>query len=79
MQNNQRESNSDNYTVFYKQFVVILFKKVHNNNTAQEKKKNYSLSDNYHLIILENTIIKLFKKIVTEHITNIAEKYDLLI
>ena len=54
-----------------KKFTTIILHK--------KKKKNYSLSDNYHLIILENTIIKLFKKIVTEHITNIAEKHDLLI
>jgi len=44
-----------------------------------KKKKNYLLFDNYCLIVLENTIVKLLKKIVTEHITHIAKKHDLLI
>jgi len=45
----------------------------------KKKKKNYSLSDNYHSITLKNTIVKLLKKIVIEYITHTAEKHDLLI
>jgi len=45
----------------------------------KKKKKNYLLSDNYYLITLKNTIVKLLKKIVTEHITNTTKKHDLLI
>jgi len=54
-----------------KKFITVVLHK--------KKKKNYSLSDNYHLITLENTIVKLLKKIVTEHITCTEEKYSLLI
>jgi len=56
---------------FLKKFTTVILHK--------KRKKNYLLSDNYCLIVFKNTIIKLFKKIVTKHITNIAEKHDLLI
>jgi len=45
----------------------------------KKKKKNYSLSENYHLIALKNTIVKLLKKIITKHITHTAKEHDLLI
>jgi len=46
---------------------------------CKKRKKNYFLSDSYCLIVLKNTIVKLLEKIVTEHITNTAEKHDLFI
>jgi len=58
-------------SLYLKKFTTVMLHK--------KKKKNYSLSDSYCLIALKNTIVKLFKKIVTEHITCTAEKYNLLI
>jgi len=65
--------------MLHKQFVVAVFKKITTVMLHKKKKKNYSLSDNYCLIVLKNIIVKLFKKIMTEYITHTAEKYDLLI
>jgi len=58
-------------SLYLKKFTTVMLQK--------KRKKNYLLSDNYYLIALKNTIVKLLKKIVTKHITHIVEKHDLLI
>jgi len=58
-------------SLYLKMFTIMMLHK--------KKKKNYSLFDNYCLIMLKNIIVKLLKKIVTEHITHTAEKHNLLI
>jgi hypothetical protein len=41
---------------YLKEFITLAFQK--------EGKKNYSLLDNYHLIALENVLVKIVEKIL---------------
>ena len=45
----------------------------------KDKKKDYFLLSRYRLIILENTIIKVIKKIITNRIMSKAKSYSLIL
>lgn len=57
--------------LYIRKFIIIILYK---NN-----KKNYSLSDSYYLITLENLLTKLIKKILTAVIIEAIKKYNLLL
>jgi hypothetical protein len=55
----------------YKELITITLRK--------EGKKNYSLSSNYRLIALENTLAKVVEKILAIRLSRAAEEYTLLL
>ena len=50
--------------------IFILYKK---------GKTNYLLLENYHLIALENTLSKILKRVITDHIADTAKEHALLL
>ena len=44
----------------------------------KEDKADYSFPGSYRLIALENTLNKIFKRVIADCIADIAEKYSLL-
>jgi hypothetical protein len=62
---------SDTLPNRYKELVTIIIYK--------ESKKDYSLLNNYYLIALKNTLIKVVKKILTTRLNRVAEKHGLLL
>jgi hypothetical protein len=55
----------------YKESVTIVIYK--------ESKKDYLLPNNYRLIALKNTLVKVVKKILTTRLNHVAEKHKLLL
>jgi hypothetical protein len=55
---------------YLKEFTTLALQK--------EGKKNYSLLDSYHLISLENTLVKIVKKILINQINEAIKTYNLL-
>ena len=45
----------------------------------KEGKKNYFILDSYYLIVLENLLAKLIKKVLAIVITEVVEEYNLLL
>ena len=45
----------------------------------KEGKADYLFPKSYHPIALENTLSKILKRVVVDYITDIAEKYTLLL
>jgi hypothetical protein len=45
----------------------------------KEGKKDYSLLSSYRLIALENTLTKVVKKVLANRLSNVVEKYTLLL
>jgi hypothetical protein len=56
---------------YYKELIIITLRK--------EDKKDYSLSSNYRLIILENALVKVIEKVLIIHLSHAAEEYILLL
>jgi hypothetical protein len=52
---------------YYKELIIIILRK--------ENKKNYLLPSSYRPITLENTLIKIIKKILVIRLNRAAEKY----
>jgi len=44
----------------------------------KEGKADYSISENYHSIALENTLSKILKKVIADHMIDIAKEHTLL-
>jgi hypothetical protein len=55
----------------YKKSVTIVIRK--------ESKKDYSLPGNYRPIALENTLVKVVKKILTARLSRVTEEHELLL
>ena len=51
----------------YKELITIIIKK--------DVRKDYSLLSNYKPIALKNILVKVIKKVITNYIINIVEKY----
>ena len=45
----------------------------------KEGKTDYLFLESYHLIALENTLNKILKKVIADHIVDMAEEYALLL
>ena len=52
-------------------FIIIVLRK--------KSKKNYTVSSSYRSITLKNSLTKLIKKILTVVLTDIAERFNLLL
>ena len=55
---------------YKKSIIIILYKK---------NKKNYSLSESYRLIVLENTFVKIVEKMLATRLNNVTEQYFLFL
>jgi hypothetical protein len=59
--------------------ILIRFQESTTLTLYKEGKKDYSLLDSYRLIALENTLVKVVKKVLMNHLSLITKEHNLLL